>query len=135
MQFDLTVEGVPVAKARPRLSRYGTYTPKKTVIHEQRIRDCWEIRHSNMVPSDKPLRVDITFYMSIPKSTPIGRRIQMLEKDNIHTMKPDIDNLIKTVFDALNGVAYEDDKQISDVHTYKRYSEQPRTEITITEKW
>jgi len=134
MQFELTVEGVPVAKARPRLSGCRVYTPRKTVLHEQHIKDCWDSKYGNIIPTGKPLEVVIKFYMPMPRSVSKKLREPLLT-GVMHTVKPDIDNLIKMVLDALNKVAYEDDKQIVDIYAYKRYSEQPRTEITITEKW
>ena len=47
------------------------------------------------------------------------------------TKKPDIDNVIKSVLDGLNGVAYEDDKQVVKLTANKYYGVQPRVEITI----
>ena len=47
--------------------------------------------------------------------------------------KPDIDNLLKFVMDAMNGVFYKDDSQIVDVDIKKQYSNTPCTIITIEE--
>lgn len=38
------------------------------------------------------------------------------------TVRPDLDNLVKLVLDALNGVAYADDSQIVRIHAFKKYS-------------
>ena len=46
---------------------------------------------------------------------------------------PDWDNIGKIVTDALNGLAYEDDKQIVDAHVIKLYSDQPRVEVELEE--
>lgn len=46
-------------------------------------------------------------------------------------VKPDIDNCIKSIMDALNGVAYKDDKQVVLVRSIKRYGEHPQTIIDI----
>lgn len=45
--------------------------------------------------------------------------------------KPDIDNVVKAVLDALNGVAYRDDTQVIELHVRKSYSEKPRVEVCI----
>lgn len=48
-----------------------------------------------------------------------------------HTKRPDADNIAKLVSDALNGFAYKDDAQISDVKIQKRYGANPRLVVTL----
>lgn len=48
-----------------------------------------------------------------------------------HLKRPDVDNLLKLVCDALNGVAWKDDSDIASIFAVKGYSEHPRTEIEI----
>jgi Holliday junction resolvase RusA-like endonuclease len=44
--------------------------------------------------------------------------------------KADLDNFNKITLDALSGIAYEDDSQISELHLYRRYDKlKPRVEI------
>jgi Holliday junction resolvase RusA-like endonuclease len=50
-----------------------------------------------------------------------------------HTGRPDIDNLLKFVMDALNGVFYKDDSQICQVFTLKQYNTRPGTLVEIVE--
>jgi Holliday junction resolvase RusA-like endonuclease len=49
------------------------------------------------------------------------------------TSKPDVDNIAKFVFDALNGVFWKDDAIIVDSRIVKIYGKEPRTEITVME--
>ena len=49
------------------------------------------------------------------------------------TKKPDIDNAIKAIADALNGVAYYDDSQIVYIEATKHYAEKPQTVVTLWE--
>ena len=49
------------------------------------------------------------------------------------TKKPDADNIIKIILDALNCVAYRDDAQICKVYFEKMYAEKPETKIIIKE--
>lgn len=49
------------------------------------------------------------------------------------TNKPDIDNLAKSILDALNGVIYKDDSQVVVLTLQKYYDDDPRAEITIEE--
>ena len=49
-----------------------------------------------------------------------------------HTKKPDIDNVAKSVLDALNGLAFDDDSLIHDLQIIKRYTiGEPRVEVTM----
>ena len=129
----LTIDGVPVAKGRPRFSRYGAYTPKKTQEYEEYVKMCWVAKYGGVQPSEQPLEMNIVFYMPIPKSVNKKQRAEMLDGKIKHTKKPDIDNLIKSVLDALNGIAYSDDSQIIKVTAVKRYAETGSTELTIKE--
>lgn len=129
----LTIDGVPVAKGRPRFSRYGAYTPKKTQEYEEYVKMCWLAKYGSIQPSEQSLEMNIVFYLPIPKSVNKKQRAEMLDGRIKHTKKPDIDNLIKSVLDALNGIAYSDDSQIIKVTAVKRYAETGSTELTIKE--
>lgn len=57
----------------------------------------------------------------------------MIDKHIRPTKKPDLDNIMKCVTDALNEIAYQDDKQIVSASIEKYYSEEPRVEVAIME--
>ena len=48
-----------------------------------------------------------------------------------HIQKPDADNIGKLVKDALNGVAYDDDCQVSTITVVKQWSDRARTTVTL----
>ncbi len=73
----------------------------------------------------------VTAYMPIPKSASKKRHELMLSGAIRPTVKPDWDNIGKLVADALNGVAYDDDKCIVDAQVRKFYSETPRTVVVL----
>lgn len=129
----LTVYGEPVAKARPRATRGGhIYTPTKTRDAENAIRREWQSESRSRI-EDGPVTVRLRFYLQTPKSWGKIRK-ELAEEQEIRPLKvPDIDNLVKTVLDALNGLAWEDDKQICRIAASKYYSATPRTEITVME--
>lgn len=77
------------------------------------------------------IKVDMLFCLPIPQSVTKKRRLDMIGGVERHTKKPDTDNLIKAVLDALNGVAYEDDAQIVMIAARKCYSVHPHIEIRI----
>jgi Holliday junction resolvase RusA-like endonuclease len=65
----------------------------------------------------------LVFYMPMPMSWSLNVRLQM--NGTAHQHKPDLDNLVKAVFDAL----FEDDQFIWDLHATKVWSETGAIEI------
>lgn len=58
----------------------------------------------------------------------------MLQGKILPTKKPDCDNIAKIICDALNGVAYKDDKQIVQLLVSKVYSVEPFVLVTISDE-
>ena len=125
------VIGTPVAKGRPRVTKWGAYTPEKTVNYENLVQFSYLQEYKNIEPLEGYLKIEIAFYMPIPKSTSKKNRELMIGWKLLPDKKPDIDNMIKSITDALNELAYQDDKQIVEVHAYKYYSEQPKAVVMI----
>lgn len=127
-----SVPGQPRGKGRPRFTRTGhSYTPKETVAYETQIRDAFKASGQKQI--EGPVRVFIKVYMAIPASAPKCKREAMRLNIIRPTKKPDIDNVIKVVLDALNGLAYADDKNVVYVGASKWYAEEPSLEIVIEE--
>lgn len=128
-----TVNGAPQGKARPRFRRVGafvqTYTPKATHDYERQIRD--EFLKTGCDPIEGPVHVMITAAFSPPKSLSKKKQEEMLKQ--LPTKKPDVDNLAKVVLDALNGVAYTDDKQVTALSVFKIYKEEPYITVVLKE--
>lgn len=128
MEYEERYDGlVPIAKARPRFTRDGrTYTPARTAFYER------QIRRGYQGPCfHEAVELNCVFGMKIPKSASKSDREKMLRGDMPHCKKPDIDNLCKSVQDALNGTAYDDDSHIVALTAKKVYSEEPFVKITI----
>ena len=70
-----------------------------------------------------PLRLEVTFLLPRPKS--LTRRIEKPER------KPDLDKLVRAIGDALEGVVYPHDAQITTVVARKRFGDPARAEISI----
>ena len=79
------------------------------------------------------LDMRLTAYFAIPASTSKKRQQLMRDKVIRPTKKPDMDNIIKIIADALNGIAYYDDSQIVDTAVRKFYSDEPRVVVKISE--
>lgn len=128
------IHAVPKPKGRPRVTRSGhAFTPKSTREYEQLIVSEWEVQHGKTEPTKNPVAVRVRFYMPIPKATSNKARERMAAGLEVPAKKPDIDNLLKAVLDALNGKAYHDDNQIVEISAKKLYSNEPRTEVFISE--
>lgn len=67
------------------------------------------------------MRVDLDAVFPIPKSWAKRKREQAAEGDICPMTKPDLDNVVKIALDALNGVAWEDDKQVVWIGARKEY--------------
>lgn len=92
----------------------------------------WQIRPyapAHLIVS--PVEMHITFFMPIPKSTSRVKTTQMINGVILPKKRPDIDNLAYIVTNALKGIVYLDDSQITDLILRKRYSDRPRTVIKV----
>ena len=128
----LTVPGEPVAKGRPRVTKWGTYTPEKTKNYETLVKELYFMKHGQTLLEGE-LSIQVKAYFKIPKSTSKKKRKLMMDKCIRPTKKPDIDNILKIIGDSLNDIAYKDDKQIVKASIEKYYSEEPRVEVEIKE--
>lgn len=132
------VEGKPQGKARARtfynkrLGKMQSITPEQTKSYEDLIR--WSYRAAGgRYMGEATLQVDIQAFYPIPKSFNRQKRKEAQMEDLRPTSKPDCDNIIKVVLDALNGVAYYDDKQVVCVSCNKYYGETGYIKIEIKE--
>lgn len=132
MTYTITIPGTPIAKARPRVTRSGhAYTPQRTKDYENLVRQCFQIEHGSPM-LEGALALELDLYFSIPKSTR-KKDVPAMRTGQIRpTKRPDLDNCLKAVSDALNGVAYKDDSQIVAVVVQKFYGDEPRADIKIT---
>ncbi len=112
----------PVAKGRPRFGNGRTYTPAKTKAFESQFR-C-ELRKQKGFRVHGPVDVTILFYLKKPQRP----------KDAFPCVRPDLDNFLKAVLDAANGILWNDDAQIVSLTAHKRYCDElfPRPCIFLT---
>ncbi len=123
--IDVTIPMKPVPKERPRTGSGHVYTPRKTKIAETAISYAVnaEMKKRRIPPfRNEALRVTVLFSFS----TADKKRINTPKKT-----RPDIDNLGKTVLDALNGVAFKDDGQVADFICRKEFSANDSITISI----
>lgn len=133
MKIGFNVAGKVQAKQRPRFNGKFAYTPKETIAYENWVRTCFLDKYRGMKPLEKPLKVKIIAYYDIPKSTSKKRQQQMLNDEIFPTVKPDTDNIAKSILDSLNKIAYLDDKQVVKLEVEKYYSTNANVAVMIEE--
>ena len=122
MKVEFVVEGKPKGKARPRFTKSGhCYTPVGTSLYEKAVKEAWE--KAGAVHLEGTIKMTVNAVFPIPKSWNKEKREQARYQRIQPTVKPDIDNILKVIEDALNGYAYDDDKQICEVESCKVYED------------
>lgn len=116
------VEGRPVPKARPRVARGHAYTPQRTKDYEEIVRMAY--KHIGGTKLEGAVFMKIMAVYKAPKKS-------LLYHDR--TKKPDLDNIAKSIMDGLNGIAYEDDAQVSFLQIEKVYGGEDYTMIEVWE--
>ena len=125
------VYGEPQGKARARTVRNQytgktmSYTPDKTALYENLIRMEYQAQCGGRYFGDALMAIVVDCYFTPPKTK--KRRAKPAKK-------PDADNILKAVCDALNRVAWKDDSQVVDARVLKSWAaKQPRIEVKIWE--
>ena len=130
----MTLEGRPQGKGRPRYTvqagRAFAYTPESTRTYEARIKQAW-IDQDGRSFGSCPVALILRAYYPVPSKARKAEREAMLTGKIPVTAKPDLDNLLKSVMDGLNGLVYDDDSQVSYISAEKAYSDRPRIEVDI----
>ncbi|MBE3087883.1 MAG: RusA family crossover junction endodeoxyribonuclease [Chloroflexi bacterium] len=133
--INFTIPGPPVGKQRPRFVRHGrhvqAYTPAQTVNYEALVKQTFAAKYPDFVPLPGPVRMMLSIYIMPSKET--ARKIKKSVASIRPTIKPDASNVLKAVEDALNGLAYQDDKQVVDVSISKHYSTRPMVAVVVKE--
>ena len=119
LYFDIT----PKAKQSFRMGKHG-YQSKAVTDYQKAIK---AMALAQTKPSQRNqsgmLFVSVEFVYSWPKTWAKGRLAKAQENICYRIARPDVDNLCKGVFDALNGLIWVDDSQIVCIHAWKRYGD------------
>ncbi len=133
--MELIIPGKPIALKRHRHTtrngRIFNYDPSKADKAN------FLKKVQNMAPEDPvygAISMTIEVYIDRPKSHfGTGRNSDKVKESApaYPISRPDLDNYIKFVFDALNGVFYKDDSQVVHTESIKEYSTEPKTIVRI----
>lgn len=112
----------PVPKGRPRIGKWGgVFTPKETRNFEKLVKDWVKVLYTKK-PSDKALKVNISFYFKRAKSN----------TKKMHTQKPDLDNVAKAILDSTEGILFVNDSQIVELNLNKYFADYVNEGFTIS---
>lgn len=123
-----TVPGAPRGKARARVVQGHAFTPRETLLAENEIK--WYFQQAVIgvfKPWPGPVRLSVLAWYEIPKSWSKKRRAAVKFK----TSKPDVDNIVKLVKDALNKTAWDDDSQVVSIAGCKGYADVAKLVVAI----
>lgn len=134
MMLVIRVPGEIRGKGRPKFRSVGgharAYTDAKTLSAETWVKSC-AIDQVGIPRWEGPLSVTINISVGMPESKPKKWKAAALAGEIRPTGKPDFDNTSKMLCDALNGIVWKDDSQITDVLFSKVYSEVPGAELIV----
>lgn len=138
MKIVLQISGKPVGKGRPRFvpNTGRAYTPRETTLAENEIRRAWEEAGRHRFPDDASLFLIVTLYVERPKGhfrtdgslNPTGQRMP-----HPNNKKPDLDNAVKLIMDALEGRAYKNDVQVVELNCSRYWSPTGYTSVSVGE--
>lgn len=129
-RVSFTVKGRPVPWKRQRANGKRRFPAKGQEDAKAAIVDAYEDAVKGVAFSGPCDAVNMTVMavFSLPQRIPKGDPRHMGAP---HTMTPDADNLGKLVKDALNGVAYEDDRVVSTLIVKKVWSDYDATRVVL----
>ena len=136
----MTLYGNPVAQGRPRFSRQGgfvkAYDPIKSKAYKALI--ILDLQPLLAKPGFRqfknPCRVHLLICRAIPSGFSQKKRKEAIEAKIRPTTRPDTDNYIKGILDALNGTVLKDDSIVCEINAGKIYSDKPRIEVMVEER-
>ena len=130
MKFEIL--GKPTGKGRPRRGKYGTYTPQKTRDYEDLVKLSFKNKYK-VEPSEREIKMKITAVFEPPRRLSKKKRAELIDWEQGYMHKPDIDNIAKIILDALNGLAYKDDNQVTALLLFKQYGTADKVVVELDE--
>ena len=133
---EFKIPGKAQAKQRPRMGRSGiVYTPKETLVYENYVKMCYSdyAKQFGWLPYENQVRAEIEVLVAVPKSDSKTKKKAKIEGMIRPAVKPDCDNLAKSILDSLNKLAYHDDRQVVELFVKKYYAENAEVRVRLTE--
>ena len=116
MIIQFSADITPISQARPRVVNRHAFEPKRVAEYKKAVHLIGRSAMVGRLPFNQPVRISLSFRRNRPStSRTFG----------------DIDNLIKAVLDALNGVCYSDDALVVEIHAFKMQSDREGVDVTV----
>lgn len=135
MKILFEVPGEAVGKGRPRFARQGAfvraYSPEKTVSYENKIKAAARIAMNGAEPFVEAMQCTIFISATPAQSWSKKKQQEAIAQVLKPTKKPDLDNIGKIYLDALNGIAWIDDKQVVKLSIEKQYGKSDFVSVEI----
>ena len=129
-RWAITIDGPAVPKGRPRLGRGGyTYTPKRTRDYERMVEELAMVSRPPRFAG--PVSVTIIAQFKPPKSWSGKKAAAHMGRP--HSQRPDLDNIAKSITDALNEIAYVDDSKICEMKLRKEWGPADQVSVIVEE--
>ena len=119
MRRTLVIDGKPGGQGRPRFGSGRAYKARKDATAEAII--AVSAMDAGWTPAQGPVALTVEAHFEVPRSWPKARR-ECAAKGEPVCARPDLDNIVKRVLDALNGIAFNDDCQVAAITAVKRYA-------------
>jgi Holliday junction resolvase RusA-like endonuclease len=110
------------------------YTDAKTRSYEAQLRFAAQQAMNGAPPTGLPVQLTMSVSFAVPASWSRKKRADALAGALRPTVKPDADNTLKLT-DALNGIVFDDDKQVVSATVHKHYAAAPGLLIEVEEVW
>jgi len=127
--YNFFVKGVPVTKGsksllRTKGGRYIMIEASANKLRKWMKAISTQAHYVFSKPLEGAVHLECRFYFQRPKSVPIKKR-------KLPHVRPDLDKLLRAVDDALQGIAFNDDGQVTTIVAYKYYSDENNTGVLI----
>jgi len=119
-----TLPGDPIPLSRIRIGRRRCWDSQKELKLIASI--TVKSQHGERPKYVGPLRLDMTFFFPIPKTL-----IRQIKPGTPHTVKPDLDNLVKMICDLCESILFASDCRIAEINCRKIYDTTPRSEFFV----
>lgn len=132
----LRIAGRASSKQRPRFDprTRRAYTPASNIVSENDVRAVWREAGEPRIEDDCAIALQVV--VTVVRPAGHFKRDGSLSAEGLRhpvprTQKPDLDNAVKLVMDALNTRAYKDDVRVARVTAWREWGEWPETTVRL----